>query len=117
MPNKFGTVLRELRESREMTMGELSRLLKVNVTYLSDIEHGRRGPFNKTRIELAARVLGVPADDLLEAAAESRGAFELDAKEVGPVARRVGASLMRGWPDLTDGELTEIEKIVGRKGK
>jgi transcriptional regulator with XRE-family HTH domain len=34
--------IRKLREDRDMTLSDLARLLRVSVSYLSDVEHDRR---------------------------------------------------------------------------
>ncbi len=110
--NRFGELLRRRREEAKVSMGKLARHLTVSVPYLSDVERGRRTPLTPERITKAAEVLGANPNELLAAAAESRGAFELDATKVSDRARRVGATLMRGWPDLDEEQLERIEQIV-----
>jgi len=93
-------------------MGAVARELGVTITYISDVERENRPPLTKERILQAAEFFGIDAEPLLGAAARSRGAFELDARPDRQKALEVGASLMRGWPDLTDDQLEQIATIV-----
>jgi transcriptional regulator with XRE-family HTH domain len=87
----------------------------VNVTYLSDVERGRRVPPASDRIFLIARILGTDPAPLLEAAARVRGAFELEAEGVTEQARKVGAQLQAHWSDLSPHDLSDIEAVLARK--
>lgn len=113
MPNtaKFGRLLRALRTKAGKTMGDLARHLHVSVSYVSDVERGARAPFVQGKILLVARFLGADANPLLIAAAQTRGAFELDAN-VNARAREVGAALTRTWSDLSEEQLDKISRIV-----
>ena len=111
----FGQLLRQLRSAAGVTMGQLARHLGVSVPYVSDVERGHRPPFMNEKILKVAELLGTDANQLLRIAAESRGAFVLDAKAVSPRAREVGAALMRGWP-LSEEELEEIQHILAKRG-
>lgn len=110
----FGTLLRRLRTDAEKSMGELARHLKVSVTYVSDVELGRRAPLTREKILSAAEFLGASPDRLLAAAAESKGVFELDANGLTPKKSQLGAALARGWNDLSSDAVDQIAKIVGR---
>jgi transcriptional regulator with XRE-family HTH domain len=113
MPNtaKFGRLLRELRTKAGKTMGDLARLLKVSVSYVSDVERGARAPLVRDKIISVAAFLQADANPLLIAAAQSRGAFELDAN-VNSRARELGAALTRTWSDLSDEQLDKISRVV-----
>lgn len=113
MNEEFGRILRHHREKAEKSMGELARHLGVSVPYLSDVERGNRLPLTKERIYKTAELLDLNPEILLTVAAQSRGAFELDATEVSQKAREVGAALMRGWSDLSEEDLEKIHQIVG----
>jgi transcriptional regulator with XRE-family HTH domain len=115
--NIFGRLLRSLREGSGKSMGQLARHLEVSVTFISDVERGTRAPFTHSRILQAAAFLDVDAGQLLEAAAEYRGAIELALTErTSPKARKVGAALMRGWEGLTEEQLKRIEDVLRKKG-
>jgi transcriptional regulator with XRE-family HTH domain len=95
-------------------MGEVARHLGVSVTYVSDVERCIRAPFTSDRLREAATFVGANLERLLEAAAVSRGAFELDASNVSATAREVGGMLMRDWTELDDDKLEQIKKVLGR---
>lgn len=108
---EFGRLLRRLRTGAERSMGQLARHLDISVSFLSDVERGIRAPLMNERIEEAAGYLGVDSTELLDAAARSRGVFELKVNVGGDDARRVGAALMRGWP-LDEDKIERIRKII-----
>lgn len=112
MKTTFGKLLRQLREDAKVSMGALARHLGVSVAYLSDVERSNRAPLTHDRICRAAEFLTVKAEPLLEAAAESRGFYELPAVELSPAGREVGATLMRGWPTYTDKEFEKIARLL-----
>ncbi|WP_437982910.1 helix-turn-helix domain-containing protein [Sorangium sp. So ce117] len=111
--NPFGTLLRDLRRKAGKTLEDVAQTLEVSIPYVSDVERGNRAPFSPGKIYAVASLLKVDPERLLVAAAESRGAFELDPKK-SQLHREVGAALMRGWSELTDAELEKIRAIVGR---
>jgi len=112
----FGELLRTLRSQAGMSMGDLARQLAVSVPYVSDVERGNRPPLTNARIEQVASLLHIDSTDLHAAAAASRGSFELPLPQnASRLARQVGASLMRGWSDLSDEDLGMIENILKKK--
>ena len=109
----FGDQLRVLRSSAGMSMGELARKLAVSVPYISDVERGNRPPLTSPRIEQVATLFGVDSTALHAAAAASRGSFELPLPEsASHLQRQVGASLMRGWSQLSDEDLAKIASVL-----
>jgi transcriptional regulator with XRE-family HTH domain len=98
-------------------MLDLARDLEVSVVFISDVERGNRAPFTSDKILKVAELLDVDPEPLLQAAAETRGAFQLDATQVSGKARQVGAALMRGWTKLNEKDLDMIAQIVSRRGK
>jgi transcriptional regulator with XRE-family HTH domain len=68
---EFGELISEARKSRDMSQRELAAKIKkedgepISITYLNDIEHGRRNPpASEHLLEQFAKVLG-PSKDLL----------------------------------------------------
>jgi transcriptional regulator with XRE-family HTH domain len=92
-------------------MGEVARKLEVSVSYISDVERGARSPLVKEKILMLAQFFGISPDELLRVAAETRGAFELDAN-VNLKAQEVGAALTRKWGGLSDEQLDGISRII-----
>ena len=54
---QFGDYVKDLRKRKDMTMDTLSKKLGISLTLLSDIENGRRMPFEKERMESFAHIL------------------------------------------------------------
>ena len=54
----FGKYLNELRKNKDVTLAELAKSLNdMSLSFLSDIERGRRKPLDKDKIEIAAKRL------------------------------------------------------------
>ncbi len=112
MASKFGELLRRIRKNKGKSMGDVARHLVVSVPYISDVERGYRPPLTEDRIQTVAKFFSTDPKPLLEAAAQSRSQFRLDATAVSSKARQVGAALERRWSDLSEDELRRIERIV-----
>jgi len=68
MPNtakKLGDNIRRIRLEKNLTQIELSKKLKVDRSYVSNVEQGKKNP-TLTTIEKIANVLGVSTDELLK---------------------------------------------------
>jgi len=111
MVTRFGKLLRRTREAAGVTMGQLARHLKVSTPYLSDVEKGFRHPLDRDKILSAAAFLKIDPEQLLKEAAKTRGRVQLELGS-NPRAQAVGAALLRGWPDLTNQQLEEIERVL-----
>lgn len=64
LPKQFGKRVKEIRLSRKMSQGDVSRRLNLHRSYISGIERGVRNPSLKV-VEKIAKALGVKANDLL----------------------------------------------------
>jgi transcriptional regulator with XRE-family HTH domain len=119
---KFGTLFRKAREAAQMGMGDMAALLKVSLTFLSDVERNQRPPLSADRIILAADAMRTDPSPLLKAAAEQKGVytFDLSAEQISVAKQVLSASLLRGWSDLSDeaaNKITAILKEEERGGK
>ncbi len=65
-PRRLSTVLRELRERRDMTQEELAKRAKITRSHLSLLEGGHRKNPSIDILKKLARALGVPVTELLE---------------------------------------------------
>ncbi|KYG66802.1 hypothetical protein AZI86_07125 [Bdellovibrio bacteriovorus] len=74
---KFGDMLKRLRIEAEITLRELSAHLNITPSYLSDVEQGRKRPFNQKKIANLADLLGVAAEPLQKAAAKEKDMIEI----------------------------------------
>lgn len=113
MVERFGDFLRRTRKQAGFTLGKLARELEVSLTYLSDVERNERPPLNASRIDRVGQILRVEPSRLHEAAAMSRGTFNLQASR-SPTADAVGAALLRGWSDFDDDDFKEILEVTKR---
>jgi transcriptional regulator with XRE-family HTH domain len=115
MRPEFGDLLRRTRKKADKSMLDLATHLGVSVVFISDVERGNRAPLTPDKILKVTELLDVDPEPLLQAAAESRGSFELDATRVSGKARQVGAALMRGWTELDENDLEKIAHILQRR--
>ena len=69
---------KRLKDSRELTLKEISKELGMSLSLLSDIEQGRRKPFDSDKIEKFCTFLGLSEK-------EKALMYDLAAKETGDV--------------------------------
>ncbi|QXE19977.1 helix-turn-helix domain-containing protein [Clostridium sp. 001] len=62
---KLSAKLRELRNTNNLTLKELSKKSGISVSFISDIENGRRNPSIET-LKSLANALGISADEFLK---------------------------------------------------
>ena len=61
---QFGKKLREIRLKKNLSQGDVSRILGVHRTYISGLERGARNPSLLT-VQKIAKALGVNAKELI----------------------------------------------------
>jgi len=62
---QFGKKLREARLKKDLSQGDVARILGVHRSYISGLERGRRNPSLLT-VHKVAKALGVSTNDLLK---------------------------------------------------
>ncbi|HET7788426.1 MAG TPA: hypothetical protein VFL36_20805 [Myxococcales bacterium] len=114
MSEKFGTMFRKAREDAQIGMADMASLLRVSLTFLSDVERNQRPPLSADRIIQAAAKMETDPSPLLRAAAEQKGVytFELPAENLSEAKQALSASLLRGWSDLSDETANKINAIL-----
>ncbi len=110
--NEFGKMLRQARTAAGISMGKLARHLEVSVTYVSDVELGKRAPLVVEKIRRAAELIGADAEPLERAATKVRRQYVLQGQNVSPTAQATGAALARGWAEMSDETLDRIRQLV-----
>ena len=65
-PKRFSTVLRQLREAKEMTQADLAKKSGVAQGYISALEAGEKKNPGIDVLKRLARALGVPVTERLE---------------------------------------------------
>ena len=59
MYSNIGEFICQKRLERNFTLRELADMLSISLTYLADIEHDRRNPMDKEKLEELAHVLNL----------------------------------------------------------
>jgi transcriptional regulator with XRE-family HTH domain len=107
----FGTYLRKVRLSKQITLRQLADHLGCSEPYLSDVELGRRSPLTDSRIHQAAAFLGIEASELRVKAAVSRGKFKLPTN-VSAKHDETAVRLAMAWESLSDRDLETINRVL-----
>ena len=111
---EYGRKLRKLRRINDKTLKDVANHLDISITYVSDVERGKRCPFDAFRTEMVCVFLGCTIEDteeLLILCAQERGGFKLTAG-VSPLHDRVAAALKLERTNLEDEEVEQILKVV-----
>ena len=110
---RFGEYIKakRLKDSRELTLKDVSEELGISLSMLSDIEQGRRKPFEAEKIEKFAEFFKLTADDLAlmyDLAAKEHRDIPADIEDVmmysetGDIARRALRMTQDGIIDEED---------------
>ncbi len=62
---KFGKKVKEIRLKKNMSQGDIARILDVHRSYISSLERGVRNPSLLT-VQKVAKALGVSSKELIE---------------------------------------------------
>lgn len=65
---KFGDIIRQRREEKEITLRAFAKEVGVTATYISMMERGMNAPPGPDKIKRMAVILGLDADELLATA-------------------------------------------------
>jgi transcriptional regulator with XRE-family HTH domain len=99
----FGLKVKQLRQSQGFSFAALSKASKLSVSYLNEIEKGKKYP-KPDKIETLAGALGVPVAQLTS--------FELS-KSMAPVGELLQSNFLNELPlDLFGIELSKVVEII-----
>ena len=86
---RFGAFIRakRIKDSRELTLKDISSVLGISGSLLSDIEQGRRKPFDSERIEAFSEYLHLTESDRARL-------YDLAARETGEVPSDIEDTMM-----------------------
>jgi transcriptional regulator with XRE-family HTH domain len=104
----FGQRLRELRAERGTSLKEMATALGVSPTYLSALEHGRRGPPNFAFVQAVIhyfQIIWDEAEDLLRLAELSNPHPRIDTAGLSPLATEFANRLAQVIGDLDEATL------------
>ncbi len=110
----FGQKVRELRATRGVTLAGMAAALEVSPSYLSALEHGRRGRPGRERVHRICQYLNIvwdEADNLQRLAALSHPRVTVDTAGLSPEATELAnelAARIRGLPEAKVKELLGI---------
>ena len=62
---KFGKNMKQIREAKKMSQGDIYRATKIERAYISNLESGKQNPTLET-IAKIAKAVGVTTDELLK---------------------------------------------------
>lgn len=69
----FGSWLNRSRLEAGIRLADVADALGCSVSYVSDVERGRRGPFRFSQLRVLAEAFGMPLADVLELASVAQG--------------------------------------------
>lgn len=110
----FGSTIRDRRQQLHLSQEELSRLINTSVSYVSNIEAGRRRPSEKVVVKLA-EVLGLDARQLILFAIPKIGSFLSEPKsseEKSAWKTFLNNEALRETYKITDQELEMLSKVA-----
>ena len=121
--NKFGKEFRSERISKRYTLKAVSDYVGKSISYLSDVEHGRKGIPNSNTIKLIEEFLGIKDSKLVNLANLLRTEIPINLIQEIQTRQSFSNVLARlADEDLTDDEFEklnkELPKILNRvRGK
>ena len=108
----FGEAVRGARNERGISLTNLAKGLGVTKVYVSDVERGRRAPFNLIRIRQVSEILGCDPFRLYVLAVRSRGHVTLPTADVSEKQSRFAAELSYRWGDFSNDELSRLIGVL-----
>ena len=110
---RFGDYIKKkrLEHPDDLTLKEVSAMLGISLSFLSDVENNRRKPFDKEKIETFVSKLGLSEEEkakMFDLAARDRGEVPYDIEdimmygEIGEIARFALRQSNEGYLDEED---------------
>ncbi len=117
MLSKFGKTVRKLRIDKGITLKAMAETLGKTSAYLSAVETGRKNPPKKLVQQIAGyfEMTATQAQELEQAAEESRSEVTLPMAGFNDAQREVAAAFARQFDSLTEDELNQIRGLLGKK--
>lgn len=99
----FGLKMKRLRQEQGLSFKELAAKVKISISYLNEIEKGKKFP-KEEKVALLAAALGVEVDDLVNNAADS---------ELIPVISLLNSNFLSELPlDIFGIDLSKVVEII-----
>ncbi|MBM3586691.1 MAG: helix-turn-helix transcriptional regulator [Alphaproteobacteria bacterium] len=103
---KFGAFIRRERESKEIGLREMAKIIGVSPTYLSKVERDEFPPPAEDKVRSIAGIIGCDADDLLARA----GRVSTDITDIIKRQPVELASLLRTANGLTTDDIARLTR-------
>ena len=125
MYTNIGEFICQKRIEKNLTLRELASLLSISLTYLADIEHDRRNPMDKEKLDELAEILGLTKDEreeMYDLAGQKRNEVAPDLTEY-VVGKPYVSYALRRARDIGAGEeewlkmVEALEKRTKKKAK
>ena len=113
----FGAKLRELREAKGVSLGDMAGELGISSAYLSALEHGKRGRpswYLVQRIIAYFNIIWDDAEQLLGLARISHPRVTIDTSGLHPRATELANRLAVTIKDMDQQQLEDILRVVVR---
>lgn len=110
----FGKLIKQLRKDARLTLNEIAEAIDLSPSFISDIEHGRRGPFENEKIISLGVFLKTNVNHLLEVAAKERRSIDLPVRGGNPTYNTLAFSLLRADNNSLGSQDTKelMEKLI-----
>lgn len=116
MLTNFGKELRKLRIDHDELLKDMASNLGVTVAYLSAVENGKR-EVPDTWIDVLREKYQLSSDELAilqSLAYEGKNSLKIDLSKIQSEERELALAFARSFKSLSDEEMKEIRKILGR---
>lgn len=125
MYTNIGDFICQKRMEKNLTLRELASLLSISLTYLADIEHDRRNPMDKEKLDELADILGLTKaerEEMYDLAGQKRNEVAPDLTEYVVGKSYVSYALRRARDIGADEEdwmkmVESLERRTRRKAK
>lgn len=111
----FGQLLRRERQDRNLLLGDLAKLLKISIPYLSQLETGQRFVPDgfEDKVVKALSLTPNEANELQRAAAVSRSQFTISMGREAPIEDRALAhDLAESFARLTPEKKAQLRRLL-----
>ncbi len=114
----FGRRMRELREARGVSLQEMAGALDVSSSYLSALEHGRRGRPSRARVHQICQYFNIvwdEADELQRLARLSHPRITVDTSGLSPEATELANLLAQKIRRLPPEKIAQLLAELNRQ--
>jgi ribosome-binding protein aMBF1 (putative translation factor) len=105
---KFGAFIRRERETKEIGLREMAKLIGVSPTYLSKVERDEFPPPAEDKVKAIAKIIGCDTDDLLARA----GRVSTDISDIIKRHPVELAALLRTTKGLTSDDIARLAQLA-----